>query len=85
LQNVIERPVIHCDGETFAVDETQFQKEKPGMLTEMLVDRKREAIEAALIQGKGRISGPSGPPRRSGFHESTIRTLGIRKHHFRDQ
>ncbi|HVO97614.1 MAG TPA: sigma-54 dependent transcriptional regulator [Bryobacteraceae bacterium] len=94
LQNVIERAVILCEGETFAVDETWFQKEKPGMqdapvaLTEMLVDRKREAIEAALIQSKGRVSGPTGAAAALGIPrqtlESTIRSLGINKHRFRD-
>src|SRR5271165_3916289 len=94
LQNVIERAVILCDGETIAVDETWFQKEKPGMqdapvaLTEMLVDREREAIEAALVQSKGRVSGPNGAAAALGIPrqtlESTIRSLGIRKHEFKD-
>ena len=93
LQNVIERAVILCEGETFAVDETWFQREMPGpedapvALTEVLMDREREAIEAALTQTRGRVSGSAGAaailaiPRQT--LESKIRSLGINKHRFR--
>lgn len=95
LQNVIERAVILCDGETFAVDETWLQREssKPGgepvALADMLVDREKEAIEAALTESRGRVSGPVGAAAKLGIPrqtlESKIRSLGIDKYRFRSE
>src|SRR6267142_1661652 len=61
LQNVIERSLILCDGETFSVDETWLRPKlqqgsgdsvsRPGVLVEdkkEFADRERKAIEAAL-------------------------------------
>jgi formate hydrogenlyase transcriptional activator len=100
LQNVVERAVILCDGDTFSVDETWL---KPGSaiptasasrcviaLAERqreLADREREAIEAALAESQGRISGPFGAAARLGIPRQTldskIKALGINKYRFK--
>ena len=66
LQNVIERAVILCEGETFSVDEAWLKRESRGPsgtsapLAATLADREREMIEAALAESQGRIAGPIG-------------------------
>jgi formate hydrogenlyase transcriptional activator len=94
LQNVIERAVILCDCETFTIDESWIQygttaPAGPVRLTEVLVNREREMIEAALMESRGRIDGPSGAAVKLGIPRSTlewrIRTLRINKYRFREQ
>jgi formate hydrogenlyase transcriptional activator len=93
LQNVIERAVVLCDGETFSIDETWLKREKnpvvsPAVpLSATLADREKELIEAALVESRGRISGPSGAAAMLGIPrqtlESKIRSFGIDKHRLR--
>jgi transcriptional regulator with GAF, ATPase, and Fis domain len=92
LQNVIERAVILCEGETFSVDESWLQPELPQTshagngLARLGADQERELIESALAQSGGRVAGPSGAAAKLGIPRSTletkIRKLGIRKHLF---
>jgi formate hydrogenlyase transcriptional activator len=85
LQNVIERAVILCDGEEFAVDESWLKPEStrpsrptdpsPSMLAEgqrALAQREREMIEAALVACKGRVSGPFGAAARLAIPRQTL-------------
>jgi formate hydrogenlyase transcriptional activator len=91
MQNVIERAVILCDRETFLVDESWMQppsvREMPVALTEDLVSREKQMIQAALEESRGRIFGPSGAAVKLGIPRSTlesrIRTLRIDKYRFR--
>ena len=93
LQNVIERTVVLCDGETFSIDETWLKRESPPVssvdvpLVPTLVQREKEMIEAALAQCQGRVSGPSGAAQKLGILRQTldarIRSLGINKHRFK--
>src|SRR5207247_1328044 len=93
LQNVIERAVVLCDGDTFFVDETWLQRESPprsgpaAPLVTMLVEREREMIETVLAECQGRVSGPSGAAAKLGIPrqtlESKIKNLGINKHRFK--
>jgi formate hydrogenlyase transcriptional activator len=94
LQNVVERGVVFCESETFDIDETWLKRESfplptPAGLLAELTEREREMIEAALQKCQGRVSGSAGAaallqiPRQT--LESKIATLGINKHHFRDQ
>jgi formate hydrogenlyase transcriptional activator len=93
LQNVVERAVILCDGETFVVDDTWLAREtrtSPGAsvsLAGSLARREREMIELALAASRGRVSGPSGAAVRLGIARQTldskIKALHIDKHRFK--
>jgi formate hydrogenlyase transcriptional activator len=101
LQNVVERAVILCDGETFSVDEVWLQRKstelsgplqvsRAGILAADKIefaDRERKAIEAALAECQGRVSGPHGAAAKLGIPhqtlESKIANLGIDKRRFK--
>jgi DNA-binding NtrC family response regulator len=92
LQNVVERAVILCDGETFSVDEAWLHQRHaaPGRTLPFgasVADRERQLIEAALVDCRGRISGSSGAAAKLGIPRQTldykIASLGINKHQFR--
>ena len=93
LQNVVERAVILCDGETFSVDETWLQCESrqstgPTVpLAARLVEHEKEVIESALAECEGRISGPSGAASKLGLPrqtlESKIAKLRIDRYRFK--
>jgi formate hydrogenlyase transcriptional activator len=88
LQNVIERSMILCDSESFSVDEswlsTAQRSSRP--LAQEMVSQEKEAIEAALAECKGRVSGASGAAAKLGMPPSTldskIRALKIDKCRF---
>jgi formate hydrogenlyase transcriptional activator len=93
LQNVIERSVVLCDGDTFSIDETWLKRTshrplRPEVpLVATVVAHEKELIEAALAKANGRIAGPSGAAAKLGIPrqtlESKIRSFGIDKHRFR--
>jgi|GEM_PF-309653 len=93
LQNVVERAVILCDGETFSVDETWLKRENRQLsgptvaLATALEKREREAIETALADARGQVGGPKGAAAKLSIPrqtlESKIRTLGINKFRFK--
>jgi formate hydrogenlyase transcriptional activator len=93
LQNVVERAVILCDGETFCVDETWLKRgNRPPSgptvpLATALEEREREAIEMALAEARGRVGGPKGAAAKLGIPrqtlESKIKMLGINKFRFK--
>jgi len=95
LQNVVERAVILCEGETFVVDESWLRHKATAVrgptvsvsLARTLAAREREIIEAALAASRGRVSGPSGAAAKLGIPrqtlESKIRALRIHKHRFK--
>jgi PAS domain S-box-containing protein len=84
LQNVVERAVILCDGETFSVDATWLQR-KPSPLSQRPVspgavlaedkkefaERERKAIEAALAECEGRVAGSRGAAAKLGIPRQT--------------
>ena len=90
LQNVVERAVILCEGDTLSVDPTWFSA---GATLHGKTDTsgsgfgEREKIEAALKESKGRVAGPFGAATRLGIPRQTldskIAALGIDKHQFR--
>jgi formate hydrogenlyase transcriptional activator len=92
LQNVIERAVILCDGETLSIDEGSVRGDTAGVLqiqaalTEALISTEKTMIEAALEETGGRVGGPSGAAVKLGIPrttlESKIRDLRIDKHSF---
>jgi PAS domain S-box-containing protein len=93
LQNVVERAVILCDGETFCVDPSWLTPGPPRPaasdvpMVEDLAEREKVMIENALRESGGLISGPTGAaaklrlPRQT--LESKIRKLGIDRHRLR--
>jgi formate hydrogenlyase transcriptional activator len=85
FQNVIERAVVLCDGETFFVDPSWMKPEStrpasPAVtFTAAISDREkelaqheREMIEAALADSRGRIAGPSGAAAKLGIPRQTL-------------
>ncbi len=94
LQNVVERAVILCDGDTLSIEKTWLHPEthKPpeprpsALLSTTILNQEREIIEAALEESRGRISGPTGAAGKLGIPrttlESKIKSLRINKHRF---
>jgi transcriptional regulator with GAF, ATPase, and Fis domain len=91
LQNVVERSLILCEGDTFtadgmwsAISQTGTHK---GSLFENVAAYEREMIENALRQSAGKVSGSVGAARRLGIPsttlESRIKALNINKNRFR--
>jgi PAS domain S-box-containing protein len=93
LQNIIERSVILCAGDTFWVDKAWLStkdasRPKPSaLLTETLRSNEKELIEAALAESNGKVAGPNGAAAKLGIPRSTldfkIKQLNINKHHIR--
>jgi transcriptional regulator with GAF, ATPase, and Fis domain len=93
LQNVIERSVILCEGETLSVDASWLAKESDAAqqassrsLAERLMDQEKEIIESALAASRGQVAGPSGAAVKVGMPPSTlearIKVLKIDKKRF---
>jgi formate hydrogenlyase transcriptional activator len=92
LQNVVERAVVLCDGDTFSVDETWLKREapqvsRPNALLSTMLKQEKEMIESALAASGGRVSGPSGAATKLGTPkqtlESKIKRLRIDKNRFK--
>jgi len=97
LQNVVERAVILCEGDTFSVDEAWLTRVPPqsaaaavplvANFVERGKEREREMVEAALREAEGAVGGPTGAAARLGIPrqtlESKIKKLGINKHSFK--
>ncbi len=71
LQNVIERAVVLCEGETFSIDES-WLKAKPAASGPTLAAGEKSLIEAALAASHGRISGLSGAAAKLGIPRQTL-------------
>jgi formate hydrogenlyase transcriptional activator len=92
LQNIVERSVILCGGDTLSIDESWLSiQPRPGLdrsapLAQTLKDQEREMIEAALAESRGKVAGSNGAAVRLGMAPSTleskIKQLRIRKHEF---
>jgi transcriptional regulator with GAF, ATPase, and Fis domain/predicted ATPase len=94
LQNVIERAVIVSDSEMLSIDERWLSGRRsptpPTVATapiSRLATHEKDAIEAALAESKGRVSGPFGAAARLGVPSSTleskIKALKIDKRRFK--
>jgi PAS domain S-box-containing protein len=95
LQNIVERSVILCSGETFSIDEAwlSIQDESarsaaPARMTRIIQDQEKEIIESALAQSAGKVAGAGGAAARLGIPPSTldskIKQLGIKKGRFKN-
>ena len=86
LQNVIERAVILCEGDTFAVDESWLTRDarKPAAGPSIPIgtsfpqqqriqsQTERQMIESALAATRGRIAGPKGAAAKLGIPRQTL-------------
>jgi formate hydrogenlyase transcriptional activator len=93
LQNIVERSVILCAGDTFWIDEAWLSGQnapRPELsrpLTENLRSYEKQIIETALAASKGKVAGSNGAAAKLGIPPSTlhlkISQLNIKKHTFR--
>jgi len=85
--------LILGESEIFTVDESWLSRavDQPDRVGPTLLkippSQEKKAIEAALAEAQGRVSGPSGAAVRLGVPPSTldskIKTLNINKHRFK--
>ncbi len=99
LQNVVERAVIVSDSNELYIDERWLSGRRTKARVEpeanqrtaqrSLATHEKDAIEAALAESKGRVSGPFGAAARLGLPSSTleskVRALNIDKRCFKQQ
>jgi formate hydrogenlyase transcriptional activator len=102
LQNVVERAVIVSESDALDIDERWLLGRKTAApfaaqpiqhiyrrRTQATREKEKEAIETALVECKGRVSGPFGAASQLGLPSSTmeskIKTLKIDKGRFRQQ
>jgi transcriptional regulator with GAF, ATPase, and Fis domain len=93
LQNVIERAVIVSDSDSLSIDERWLSRRPvsapkgAGPSVPTLATHEKDAIEAALRESRGRVSGPFGAAARLGLRSSTleskIKALKIDKQRFK--
>ena len=92
LQNIVERSVILCSGDTFWIEKAWLARVHPprqelaGPLPDTLQNQERKIIETALAECKGKVAGPEGAAAKLGIPRSTldskIKQLKIKKHKF---
>jgi formate hydrogenlyase transcriptional activator len=93
LQNIVERSVILCTGDTLWIDEAWLSSqdgphpESSGPLTQNVQKYQKGLIEAALAESHGKVAGPNGAAAKLGIPPSTlhlkIKQLNITKHTIR--
>jgi len=93
LQNIVERSVILCSGDTFSIDEAWLSTQHPAApappakMTCILQDQEKEIIESALAESRGKVAGAGGAAAKLGIPPSTldskIKQLRIKKEKFR--
>jgi formate hydrogenlyase transcriptional activator len=91
LQNIVERSVILCTGDTFGIDEAWLSGRGPTAnksdgLPDTLSTQEKTLIEAALARSRGKVAGANGAAVKLGIPASTleskIRQLKIEKQKF---
>ncbi len=90
LQNIIERSIILCNGDTFRIDPAWLSSQNTprlassGPLKHNLQNYEKDLIEAALSESNGKVAGPNGAAAKLGIPRSTldlkIKQLNIKKH-----
>jgi formate hydrogenlyase transcriptional activator len=90
LQNIVERSVILCTGDTLWIDEAWLSSQdapsvkSSGLLTETLEGYEKELIEAALAESNGKVAGPNGAAAKLEIPRSSldakIKQLKIKKY-----
>jgi PAS domain S-box-containing protein len=88
LQNIVERAVILCAGDTLAIDEAWLagRPHESEVLPEALRDQEKALIEVALARSHGKVAGADGAAVQLGIPASTleskIRQLKIEKRRY---
>ena len=88
LQNIVERAVILCAGDTLHIDEAWLLGRAPEseVLPEALRDQEKALIEAALARSHGKVAGADGAAAQlcipASTLESKIRQLKIEKRRY---
>jgi formate hydrogenlyase transcriptional activator len=77
LQNIVERSVILCSGDTFSVEPAWLSRPaadraKSGALTDILRSYEAEIIEKALLESNGKVAGPDGAAAKLGIPRTTL-------------
>jgi transcriptional regulator with GAF, ATPase, and Fis domain len=77
LQNIVERSVILCNGDTFSVERPWLSSQavdRPasGALTDTLQSYEKDIIEKALAESNGKVAGPHGAAARLGIPRTTL-------------
>jgi formate hydrogenlyase transcriptional activator len=89
LQNIVERSVILCNGDTFSVEQAWLSSQaatrpESGALTDTLQSYEKELIERALADSNGKVAGPSGAAAKLGIPRTTldarIKQLNIKRY-----
>jgi formate hydrogenlyase transcriptional activator len=89
LQNIVERSVILCNGDTFSVDRAWFSSQavdrpESDSLANTLQRYEKEIIEKALADSNGTVAGRNGAAAKLGIPRTTldarIRQLNIERH-----
>jgi len=89
LQNIVERSVILCAGDTLWIDEAWLSSQNARLdssspLKQNLQNYEKELIETALAESNGKVAGPNGAAAKLGIPRSTldlkIKQLKIKKH-----
>jgi transcriptional regulator with GAF, ATPase, and Fis domain len=93
LQNIVERSVILCNGDTFSVEQAWLssgavrRSESSAALPDTLQSYEKEIIEKALTDSNGKIAGPNGAAVKLGIPRTTldarIKQLKIKRHTIR--
>src|ERR1700687_3692732 len=93
LQNIVERSVILCTGDTFWIDEAWLSSqdaprlESSGPLTQTVQNYEKQLIETALAGSNGKVAGPNGAAAKLGIPRSSlelkIKQLNIKKYTIR--
>jgi transcriptional regulator with GAF, ATPase, and Fis domain len=89
LQNIVERSVILCNGDTFSVERAWLSSQAVGRpesigLTDTLQSYEKDIIEKALAESNGKVAGPTGAAAKLRVPRTTldarIRQLNIKRY-----
>jgi formate hydrogenlyase transcriptional activator len=89
LQNIVERSVILCNGDTFSVERAWLSSQavgrpESGVLADTLESYEKEIIEKALAGSNGKVAGPNGAAVKLGIPRTTldarIKQLNIKRY-----
>jgi transcriptional regulator with GAF, ATPase, and Fis domain len=92
LQNIVERSVILCSGDTFSVEQAWLSSQVvdrpgPAALTDALQSYEKDIIERALADSNGKVAGPLGAAAKLGIPRTTlvarIKQLNIKRYTIR--